>query len=314
MLEIPLTQIGICLLALAWVSAMMYYGLILRSLPSTSFDLPLLLVLTAMLICDLFAVDWRNSVWRILIWCGYLGVFYLALSVPRRWVGRAATVVGWAVALVCVAEFILTRQRTRLLGNPNITAAWLLSLAYLIPSAWPWMLFGVGAILSTGSRGAFLALMGTLGMARIEYANMRVTATILVLVTLCFVVAVRPSTALERLQTWGEALRLFWERPLVGWGPGCYPAVAGLEHPHADNFILTVAAEMGLVGLAAWGWLLVAVGRLVVRSEARARFGLAAWGIHNLVDDTLWWPWVGIFVMVCLAHTFNGAKEEQCKP
>ena len=98
-------------------------------------------------------------------------------------------------------------------------------------------------------------------------------------------------------------MTLFLERPLVGWGPGCYPVVARYEalKDHADNFILTVAAEMGTVGLAAWGWLFVAAGRLVARSKAQARLGLVAWGIHQLVDCTLWWYWPGLCVMVCLA-------------
>ena len=292
---------SIVLLALALAVAVFYYGLVRRALPRTTLDPPLLAVTAALLVCNLFSVDRRYSSWRVLVWVGYLAVFYLALAVPRRWVGRAAAAIGWTVALVCVAEFVLTRQRARLLGNPNITAAWLLSLAYLMPSFsfWPWWWVDGAALFATGSRGAFLGLMGA---TVVEHTYLRAAAPLLLILALCFV-AVRPSTVRNRWRTWQEAGRLFLERPLVGWGPGCYPVANGYEpeKEHADNFILTVAAEMGLVGLAAWGWLLVAVGRLAARSEAQARFGLAAWGIHQLVDFTLWWPWVGLCVMVCLA-------------
>jgi len=296
------------LLALALVIAVVYYGLVRRALPKTALDLPLLAVTVALLVCRYFSVDREHSSWRVLVWCGYLAVFYLALSIPRRWIERTSGALGWAVALVCVVEFVLTRQRARLLGNPNITAAWLLALAYSMLSFWPWWWVGGAALFATGSRGA---LLGLLGATVVEHTHLRAAAPLLLILALCFV-AVRPSTVSNRLLTWKEAGRLFLERPLVGWGPGCYPVANGYEpeKEHADNFILTVAAEMGIAGLAAWGWLLVAVGRLVVRSEAQARFGLVAWGIHNLVDCTLWWPWVGIGVMGCLACMFrNGGRN-----
>jgi len=308
---------GIGLLALALAGAVVYYGLVRRALPATPLGLPLLLVLAALLVCHLFAVDRRYSSWRILVWCGYLAVFYLALAIPPRWVGWAASVLGWLVTLACVAEFVLTRQRVRLLGNPNITAAWLLSLAYLMPSFWPWWWVGGGALLATGSRGALFAL---LGVTVAEYANLRAATPLLLILALCFV-AIRPATVGRRLHTWKEAGRLFLARPLVGWGPGCYPVVARYEplKDHADSFILTVAAETGLVGLAAWGWLFVTAARAAFPplsspplggiEGGRTRFGLAAWGIHNLVDDTLWWYWVGLCVMVCLARIVSADRR-----
>jgi O-antigen ligase len=157
---------------------------------------------------------------------------------------------------------------------------------------------GGGALLATGSRGAFIALFGA---TVIEDIDLRGVA--LFLLVLIGMIVLRPPTVSNRLHTWKEAIGLFLERPLVGWGPGCYPVVARYEplKDHADNFLLTVAAETGVVGLAAWAWLLVAAGRAAIRSEERARLGLVAWGIHQLVDDTLWWYWPGVCLMVCLA-------------
>jgi hypothetical protein len=256
--------VAIALLALAVVVAVGYYSLA-RRLPFTSLGLPLLAVLAVLLVCHLFSVDRRYSSWRILVWCGYLAVFYLALAVPRRWIERSAAVLGWTVALVCVVEFALTRGRARLLGNPNITAAWLLSLIFLTPSSWPWLVAGAAGIVATGSRGAFLALAGAYGTRIGRWA-------LVCLLPLLALVAARPSTVNERLHTWKEAVGLFLERPLVGWGPGCYPVVARYEplKDHADNFLLTVAAETGVVGLAAWGWLLVAVARRVAQVVEQA--------------------------------------------
>lgn len=292
---------AIAVLALALVAAVVYYGLLHRSLPSTPLGLPLLAVLVALLVCRLFSVDVRYSSWRVFVWVGYLAVFFLALALPRRWVEWVALVLGWALALACVAEAVLTWGRPRLLGNPNITAAWLLATIFLVPPSWPWSVAGAAGILATGSRGALVALM-TVGMMELPRLLRWIIPGMMVLVALALVFG-RSSTVEKRLHTWAEAFRLFLERPLVGWGPGCYPVVARYEEgkDHADNFLLTVAAETGLVGLAAWAWLLMAAGQAVIRSEERARLGLVAWGIHQLVDDTFWWYWPGVCLMVCLA-------------
>jgi len=310
---------GIGLLALALVGAVVYYSLVRRALPATPLGLPLLAVLAALLVCHLFAIDRRYSSWRILVWCGYLAVFYLALAVPRRGVGRVAQALGWAVALVCVAEVVLTGQRARLLGNPNITAAWLLALAYLTPSDWD-VVAAMFGVIATGSRGAFLALVTA---QTIEFPrSLRWMVLVLLAMLALLLATVRSPTLIKRLHTWEEAGRLFLARPLVGWGPGCYPAVARHEplKDHADSFILTVAAETGLVGLAAWGWLFITAARAAFppsippnggeEGGGRARLGLAAWGIHNLADDTLWWYWVGLGVMVCLACTVSADSRK----
>lgn len=311
---------GIGLLALALVAAVIYYGLVRRLLPQTPLDLPLLAMTVALLICNWFSVDRQYSAWRILVWCGFLAVFYLALTIPRRWIGWTALALSGAVGLTCMVEFFLTGGRSCLLGNPNITAAWLLSLLMLGVLDLPGSVVSVGlmglGMAATCCRGAFLSLAGALAVECWPewwiWAKERRWLSVLVLgvmaVMLVVTVAGRWGTVTKRLATWEEAARLFIERPLVGWGPGVYSVLAEVEpeHPHADNFFLTVAAEMDLVGLAAWGWLFGAAGRLVIRSEAGARLGLVAFAVHQLVDSTFWWYWPGLCVMVCLAVTVGG--------
>ena len=124
--------------------------------------------------------------------------------------------------------------------------------------------------------------------------------------TICLVIALavaRWATIENRLETWAEAGQLFLERPVVGWGPGSYPLLARADpgRPHADSLLLTIAAEQGLVGLVAWGWLAVWPARAVARSADPARLGLAASAVHNLVDNTTIWYWPGIAVAVTLA-------------
>jgi len=268
-------------------------------------DLPFLGVLVALLVCHPFALDRRYSAWRILVWCGYLAVFYLSLTVPRQWVTGAGRVVGCVVAVICIGEYIVTGQRVALLqGNPNIMAAWLLALFFLgQPSI---ALLGVmfPALAVTGCRGALAGMAGAVVTVGAAPGRAPVTTrwAIVGLVVLALVIW-RPSTVTNRLENWQEAMVLFLRRPIVGWGPGGYTNLAHNEpeHPHADNALLTVAAEMGFVGLAAWLWVIVAAARLVTRSDDVARLGLVAWAIHNIIDDTLWWYWPGLTVMVNLA-------------
>ena len=97
-----------------------------------------------------------------------------------------------------------------------------------------------------------------------------------------------------RSQLWRETPEVVGDHPLVGVGAGQFSAAAqryGLRDPlseyqpfeHAHSIPLTVAAELGLLGLAALVWLAVALGAAVVRACRRARgreqayaFGLAA--------------------------------------
>lgn len=83
----------------------------------------------------------------------------------------------------------------------------------------------------------------------------------------------------ERPAIYAEALRLAADRPWTGQGPGTFPAAsassiregASGEEEHAHNALLTVAAEAGLLGVAALVGLTLAVLLSVVRSCRRSR-------------------------------------------
>ncbi len=108
----------------------------------------------------------------------------------------------------------------------------------------------------------------------------------------------------ERLAHWQAAVAMFSDHPLLGVGIGnyvpAYPAYAlpGWEDPlgHAHNYYLHVAAEGGLVGLAAylvlWGAAFWQAFRLHLRAEGEWR-GLTlgvlgvmvALSVHSLFDN-----------------------------
>jgi putative inorganic carbon (HCO3(-)) transporter len=84
------------------------------------------------------------------------------------------------------------------------------------------------------------------------------------------IVDLKSSTTNERIATWGDTLPLIASRPILGYGPDTFGLVypqfeRGNQHfvlwdkPHQDA--LGVAASQGLIGLAAYIWILVAFVR-----------------------------------------------------
>jgi O-antigen ligase len=242
-----------------------------------------------------------------------MAVYLVAQVTPRRWIERAAAGVLSVASVVMLLEAFTSGGRVGglLQGNPNIAAALIVQWSAL---AHEWVHCAAALLLiQTGSRGAAIAYITAwwgrcaqvLGVLR-RWTRFRGARSVLAgsyVVLVLLMVAVRPATIQNRMATWTEAGRLFIARPLVGWGPGSYPVLAQADpgRPHADSLPMTVAAETGVVGLVAWGWLAAWAARAVVRSDDPARWGLVAFAVHNAVDYTLLWYWPGIAVVVALA-------------
>lgn len=165
--------------------------------------------------------------------------------------------------------------------------------------SWLWRLAGAGAIvfllvaqLGTGARGPLFALLGVAGITAFvglvigtrsallprQAALALMILTLLVGVGVALKSPIVPQQSRERIQefslatleedpsansrleAWDEAGGLFQAHPLVGAGAGSF-SVTGigrfLRYPH--NLILEISAEQGLVGLALFTLLLVAV-------------------------------------------------------
>jgi len=106
-----------------------------------------------------------------------------------------------------------------------------------------------------------------------------------------------------RLDLWGAALRLIQTRPLLGVGPDnfrhLYGAQLGLEtwdeRVQANNLYLEVLADVGLLGLAAFLWVVGAplrrVRLLLTRGDTAIVLGLTvavgAFLVHGLLDSFL---------------------------
>lgn len=82
------------------------------------------------------------------------------------------------------------------------------------------------------------------------------------------------ATARERLYMWDAGVRMLADAPLLGQGPGGvkrryvefrHPDAAKPRTGHLHNNVAQIAAERGLLGLAAWLWIWVAFFRRALR-------------------------------------------------
>jgi len=179
------------------------------------------------------------------------------------------------------------------------------------------------ALVVTYSRGALLAaLWGASLLALLDWVASRrwwlpallVMAIGLGLLAGPFVARALPPpdpeqtlTLAGRLPIWGAAVRMIGRAPLTGVGLGNFQLVMARDEPgilprppqgaeHAHNLLLQVAADLGLIGLAAF---LVLYG-LSLRAAYRAWRdgggalamglfgGLSAAGLHGLADAVQW--------------------------
>lgn len=203
------------------------------------------------------------------------------------------------------------------------------------------LLFAVGGIAFSFSRGSYLALLCIAVVLCI--ANIRKIVVLLMsAVSLLFLM---PSSIMERLfsvgsstdssinqrwQVWAVGLRSFAENPLFGYGTGVQNGsdillAAGLDVPHMHNIALELLVEGGLIGL----FLMLLIGfhtlrgsvHLAMRSDSRA-MGVALVGfvaafcMFGMVDFPLLSPkLVAVFMMVigfadCAGRLYLGDKTD----
>lgn len=128
----------------------------------------------------------------------------------------------------------------------------------------------------------------------------------------------------SRIQTWRDTLPLIAARPIFGWGPDTF----GLAYPqfqstsrHGEFFdkahmeTLGVAASQGLVGLAAYAWVLFAFARAFwngryVRGAVALFAGLVAYQV-SIQADFSWIPTAVPFWLLAAAAIVTWAPESE---
>lgn len=178
------------------------------------------------------------------------------------------------------------------------------------------------------SRGGLLAVAGALTMMMVWAPFRRTVAVSALIVAVLAVSGANPFGETEQVQVlsqrlesitvsasgtnprfrvWEVTPQIIGDHPVFGVGENAFPEVAqryGLllensasTYEHAHNIPLTIAAELGLVGLAALVWLVLALVRVLLAAYRRApsdrglvmavAAAFTALGLQGMVDYTL---------------------------
>jgi O-antigen ligase len=204
----------------------------------------------------------RAALYRGLVLTAHV-LFAALLTV---WLMDGAQLYGYRLRYESVNSFALVN----LLLMPALVVGELRGLVIAEAVAVAWL---------SGSRsgmGGLVAGLMTLGGARVRLPRWVWVGMGLAVAVAGLALAARGSADLlgssGRSQMWAVAWRLFADSPLLGQGPGTYKAAwmaanpAAFDTGHAHNLYLNLAAESGLLGLAAGAWLIVAVVRALSRA------------------------------------------------
>jgi putative inorganic carbon (HCO3(-)) transporter len=209
-------------------------------------------------------------------------------------------------------------------------------LAMIIPLTIPhknkiWFIIPLSfALLLTKSLGAllsaFIGLMMYLYLqGRLKKKNIFFLVGLLALIVLVFIlrqtatkenIFILPSFSLTmRLNYWAGTLRIIKNSPWTGVGLGNFNPIlkSRYAHDYAHNSYLQIWAEMGILGIASFLWLIVMVFKSALKNikespNKQQIFSLitasSVFLIHNLVDfsfflpevSLIWWIILGLVV------------------
>jgi len=306
----------------AWLMICLFgFGLIMMVVHGIRFDLvPAIIVgvIAAMIISQSSSSPSRPD---ITLWVISAGAFLWQRAIQHDWrasmarAGLAFTLV--VLVVVCVGS-LNGIQSPRFEGawNPNVIAG---TLAALIPSVvsrrnrGKWIVLAAmsAVIIVTGSRGGILAALVALIVSGWEHPQFSRTAAIAVPVAMIILVwyslAVRSASTYERILIIREALHQ-WSMTSVAFGVG--PGNLWLSNPkfysiyfQAHNFIVTIAATVGIAGALIIGASLSNIRRVAMNNWQLAT--LLAMVVHGMVDDPFTW----LPTMLIAAIAAAGYKE-----
>jgi len=214
-----------------------------------------------------------------------------------------------------------------------------LILQYLNAVAWKRSVyFGsllglLGALAITLSRSGILTLVLVLGLMVLLIPRKRMLQPIGLIMLLGVIIVALQPTVWQRLLTIKQGLgaldaqrkylfevsrAMFYDHPIFGVGLGGFqkmfvthypsyktviPFVEGVTLSHTS--LLTVAAELGLMGLAALAWVWLALGRVVARLRSVGRRHPALTGQAGLEDYI---PGVGYFLWIMTVFISSQAE------
>lgn len=244
------------------------------------------------------------------------------VPMPGDWVDstetvrtRAFSIVGSPNALGSQMALTASIALGLLLGEQNRTRKLLWMLSFLIL---------VVCLVFTGSRGAWLAFAGAIGIIGILYDRRILIAIVAAaLIAVVFVPAIRhrifylftpeymsKSAQSGRISRWFEAYDQMRNSPLFGAGLGHFGGAVAKRHYntiYVDNYYMKTLAEMGLLGLSMFLWLIFRTlreGYNAMKALASPRLKFTAMGIfagllavvlHNAVENIFEIPYLNSY-------------------
>lgn len=267
-----------------------------------------------------------------------------------QWIVKVPMPANWIDA-----SEVATTRAFSIVGSPNALGSQMamtasISLGLLMQEkSWPKKLFWLFSffvlaicLVFTGSRGAWLAFAGALGIIGILYDRRILFAGIAaVIIAFVFVPAVRHrlgylfspeyminSAQSGRISRWFEAYDQMRNNPLFGAGLGHFGGAVAKRHYntiYVDNYYMKTLAEMGLLGLTMFLWLISDTVRqgyraMKILSSPGLKFmamgmfaGLLAIILHNGVENIFEIPYLNSYFWLItgllLALPFNTKKE-----
>lgn len=196
---------------------------------------------------------------------------------------------GLRLAAVCLLPVWAIFWMLGWFDNKNILAFY--PMIFLALSLTTVMVGGYVAFLAVlGCRGAVLGSIVSTSFLIYPYIR-RYFKLYVTIGAISFVglVSLSPGSSAARVIYLGQAAAAFLSSPWFGVGLGELPSLCLL---HAHNFLISLAAETGLIGL---GFTAIAAWRLY---QIRHNFIIERWHVavliavlaHSLVDEPLWWP------------------------
>ena len=290
------------------------------------------------------AVDSREKLETLIICLIIAGFITACLALYQFYTGVVTTETNKAWVDVRENPYVMNRAYA-VFENPNLLAQFMILISALsigaifsVEKLGPRVLCGVTAIIApaclllTYSRGGWLSFVGALlilalfrsklltmvfaGAGAILYSALPMSITN----RLATITSSTDTSNLYRLDTWSstlELIRAHWETG-VGLGRKAFSRVFYTHMinsntvPHSHNLYLQTVSEFGILGLAVFCWLFIAVLRIGLKLSAAGRdwirsinagvmAAFAGFFIHSMVDYFLWYYKLGIMLWLLVA-------------
>lgn len=285
-------------------------------------------------------VLWKGSLY-LLRWVAYAGVYFVfaGSSLPTRFLLRGLFILGTGLATVGLLQFFFYPDLRNLmylgwdphyyrvfsiLFDPNFAGIlFVLTMIVgvsLLKKKRDIGIIGVigvtmGALLLTYSRSSYLALIAAVGTWIVINKKWKVGLVGLLLFLVAIVYLPRPGrealsldrfdSTVSRLSNWSESIQRIEQKPMFGFGFNVLPflqvdsSLPSKAGAGIDNSFLFVGITTGLVGLIAYFWLVWSWLRQ--KKSVWYRASLLAVIIHSLFVNSLFYPWVMLWVWVLTA-------------